>query len=83
MMSKPSDLLPVFAIRADGALAFLRDTARRRDSADVVLRHPDNWPGVLVRERVAWGDDGVFVMRHIVIREDNVITFERVDRGSA
>lgn len=71
-------------------MAFLRDAARRRDGADVVhglrrlvRRCPDDWTEILLRARGPWGDDGGFVMSHVVIRDGNVVTFERRARGSA
>jgi hypothetical protein len=48
-----------------------------------VLQCPDSWTDILVRECEAWGDDGAFVMNHVVIRNGSAVTFERPDRGSA
>jgi hypothetical protein len=74
----------------DDTLVFLRDAARRQCSADVVrelhkltIKHPSDWIGILVQEQATWGDDGAFVMKHVVIRDGGLVTFERRDRGTS
>lgn len=86
-MTTPID--DVQALLRGAELAPLRDAARRRDSAWVIrelnqlaLRRPEDWPGVLVRAQSDWGDDGVFVMQHVVLYDGNAVRFERRERGS-
>lgn len=60
-----------------GPLAFLRDAARRRDGADVVMGlsqlrllrpgHP-GWIDLLGYLRATWGEDGQFVAGCVVVR---------------
>ncbi len=88
-MNSSRDPSRVNAEEENRALALLRDAAQRRDSADVVCelrrlasQYPDAWINLLVGVCETWGDDGTFVMNHVVLRDGNRVTFERLDRGS-